>query len=249
MLTSQDIKIGIWRFNDGFWPKPFNIEDAEVYRAERLVLDTSTLNPEFNLLSPSKKKELRSAWQKTLPKLINTKYLFIAHQVDQNFFEAICDMPNLEGLYIKWSKVIDISCFENLFKLKHLYFGSTPGLTNLKGIERLSSLISIELENFKSIYDYRALGELTGLESLIITGDINNSRAKMLSLDFLQRLSKLKVLVLDVSLGDKSLEPLFYLKDMVKLYLPDRLYKGYEKQALLNKFPNLQYGDLLDRRA
>ena len=121
-MTRKDIEIGFWRFNDGFWSNPLRIEDTKIYDTEKLVIEVSTFNQEVRNLTASKKRELKRVWAETLPKLDNVKYLMTTHQIDQDFFESICEMKNLEGLYIKWGKIESISSISKLENLKHLYF-------------------------------------------------------------------------------------------------------------------------------
>ncbi|MCD8740292.1 hypothetical protein LT679_06725 [Mucilaginibacter roseus] len=243
MLTDKQIELGVWAFKSSLW-QTLNIDDIAIYDTEWLSISTSRLNNEIRSLSPSRMKELRNAWKMTLPKLFNVKYLFVEHQIDQEFFESICKMPNLEGLYIKWSRITDLSPIDNLFKLKHLHLGSTPGLLKLNGLNKLNFLQSLELENTKGITDYSVLGKLVWLESLVITGSVNSPRVKMDTLDFLTTLTKLKVLVLYVSLKSNSIEPMLMLNNLVKLYLSDNLYRGQDSNIMLGFFPNLTFSNL-----
>jgi Leucine-rich repeat (LRR) protein len=243
-MTRKDIEIGFWRFNDGFWSNPMKIEDTEIYDTERLIVEVSTLNQEVQNLSASKKRELRRVWAETLPKLDNVKYLMTTHQVDQEFFEAICEMKNLEGLYIKWGKVESIDSISKLENLKHLHFGSNPRIKSIEGISKLKNLITLELENFKNCSDLNKVEKLKELQSLKILSSIDGPRIKFKNLEFLSQLINLKVLGLDVSLTEKRIEPILNLKNLEKLWIPDQLYKKYDKKELRKNFKNLKYGNL-----
>ena len=243
-MTKKDIEIGFWRFNDGFWPNRMRIEDTEIYDTERLIVEVSTLNQEVQNLSASKKRELRRVWAETLPKLDNVKYLMTTHQIDQDFFEAICEMKNLEGLYIKWGKVESVKSISKLENLKHLYFGSNPRLKSIDGISELKNLITLELENFKNCQDLNKVDKLKNLQSLNIIASIDGPRIKFENLDFLSGLINLKVLGLDVSLKEKRIEPILELKNLENLWIPDHLYKKYDKKELRKNFRKLKYGNL-----
>jgi len=243
-MTKKDIEIGFWRFNDGFWSSPMRIEDTEIYNTERLIVEVSTFNQEVQNLSASKKRELRRVWAETLPKLDNVKYLMTTHQIDQDFFDAICKMVNLEGLYIKWGKVESIDGIFKLENLKHLHFGSNPRIITIDGISKLKNLETLELENFKNCTDLNKVQELKNLQSLKIVSSTDGPRIKFKNLEFLSQLINLKVLGLDVSLTDKRIEPIFNLKNLEKLWIPDHLYKKYDKRQLRQNFKNMKYGNL-----
>ncbi len=243
-MTRKDIEIGFWRFNDGFWSNPMRVEDAEIYDTERLIVEVSTLNQEVRNLSASKKRELRRVWAETLPKLENVKYLMTTHQIDQEFFEAICKMKNLEGLYIKWGKVESLNSISELENLKHLYFGSNPRIKSIDGISKLEKLVTLELENFKNCTDLNKVEKLKNLQSLNIVSSTDGPRIKFENLEFLSQLMNLKVLGLDVSLKEKRIEPILKLQNLENLWIPDHLYKKYDKKELRKNFKNLKHGNL-----
>lgn len=243
-MTKKDIEIGFWRFNDGFWSEPMTIDNTDIYEIEKLIINLSTFNQDYRNLSASKKRELKRVWTETLPKLENVKYLMTTHQIDQEFFEAICKMKNLEGIYIKWGKVESLDNIANLNNLKHLYFGSNPRIESIEGIPNLDKLITLELENFKNCKDLNKLEKLNNLQSLSIVASIDGPRIKFENLNFLSKLYNLKVLELDVSLKDKKIEPILELKNLEKLWIPEHLYKKYDKRSLRKNFEKLKFGNL-----
>ena len=70
--------------------------------------------------SPKFRQEIERKWIETLPKLKKVKLLSVRHRVKQEFFDAICKMPNLEDLTFWSSTVEDISNISKLTKLRHL---------------------------------------------------------------------------------------------------------------------------------
>ena len=245
-MTKKDIEIGFWRFNDGFWPSRMTIEDTDIFETDRLIVGLSTLEQEIRPLSATKKRELRRVWSETLPKLDNVKYLMTTHQIDQSFFESICQMQNLEGLYIKWGKVESLDCISKLTKLKHLYFGSNPRLKSVDGISKLKNLETLEIENFQKVDDFNKISALKNLQSLNISTSMDGPSIKMNDLEFLIELKNLLVLELGISLKNKDIRPIFYLDKLVKLYIPESLIKPYNKRDLKKIFKNLKYGNLVD---
>ena len=61
-----------------------------------------------------------------------------------------------------------------LKKLKFLYLGSNPSVTDLEPITQLEGLAVLYLENFKRIEDYSPLTKLKNLEQLVISGPTLN---------------------------------------------------------------------------
>ncbi|MCO5948286.1 hypothetical protein [Mucilaginibacter flavidus] len=69
--------------------------------------------------SEKRRKEIERKWIDTLPQLAKVKALSVRHRVKQEFFEAICQMPNLERLFFWSSTVEDISSIAKLNKLQN----------------------------------------------------------------------------------------------------------------------------------
>ncbi|WP_242131077.1 leucine-rich repeat domain-containing protein [Aestuariivivens marinum] len=245
-MTTKDIEIGFWRFNDGFWPQSLPVEDTGIFETDRLIVALSTLNQDVRNLSASKRKELRRVWSETLPKLDNVKYLMTTHQIDQSFFESICCMQNLEGLYVKWGKVESLDSISQLTNLKHLYFGSNPRLQSIEGISKLIKLETLELENFQKVGDFNKLSSLINLQSLVISTSIDGPRIKINDLEFLKGLTGLKVLCLGITLKSKDINPILHLEKLVKLWIPENLIKPYDKKDLRKILKNIKYGSLIN---
>jgi hypothetical protein len=55
------------------------------------------------------RQEIENEWIKNLPLLDNVKHLGIRHRVDQAFFNAICEMKNLESIYFWTSTAEDLT--------------------------------------------------------------------------------------------------------------------------------------------
>lgn len=112
-MTDQQIRKGFWYWDrDNNWP-PESVTYFEKYRpGTKLNLNITQLN-----LGTSDQKKLLKIWFNELPKLTSVKYLWFCSRVNQEMFEAACDMENLEGLYIKWSGIKKI---DSLIKKKTL---------------------------------------------------------------------------------------------------------------------------------
>lgn len=236
MKDSTKLNFGFWNFNLDFWKgNSFRHDDANIFDTNVLIVDTSAMNPEFYYLSTKQKKTIRNHWINALSHLRNVEYLMTTHQIDQEFFDAVCQMPQLKGLYIKWGKIESIQNLQNLQNLKHLYFGSNPRIESLHGIEHLKNIEHLELENFKSINDFSKLGKLHSLKTLTIAGSINRPATKMNDLYFLENLNNLEELVLGISLINKDTTPLHKYAKLERLFLPTLIEKKLFKEIDENK--------------
>lgn len=236
MKDSTKLNFGFWNFNLNFWKgNSFRHDDANIFDTNVLIVDTSAMNPEFYYLSTKEKKIIRNHWINALPHLTDVEYLMTTHQIDQEFFDSICQMKQLKGLYIKWGKVESISNLKNLKNLKHLYFGSNPRINSLDGIEGLNEIEHLELENFKSVNDFSKLGELISLKTLVITGSINSPATKMNDLYFFEKLDSLEEIALGISLINKDTTPLHKYAKMERLFLPTLIEKKLHKEIAENK--------------
>jgi hypothetical protein len=202
-----------------FWNKKiehFRIEDSQIYDAKILSPDYS----QENNLSYSKIKKLRNEWIKVLPKLENLEYLFVGHRVNQEYFEAICNIPNLIGLEVKVSQIKDFSSIGKLKKLENLDFCGSKGISNLKGIELLSKLKYCKLSQFFGIETVEELSELHSLEKLNLFGNYHGQSLNLKNIEPLSKLKNLKVLGLDIK-TKLNLDSLLNLKNLNCLILPN----------------------------
>ena len=118
-------------------------------------------------------------------------------------------MPNLRGLYIKWSNVTSIDPMSGLEDLRYLHLGSSTKVRSIEVLAKLSRLKWLGLENLKLIRDVEPIGDLAGLEGLVLGGSIWTTW-RLRSLEPLSRLRSLQYLsLLNLRSDDKTLAPLF----------------------------------------
>ena len=233
MIEHIQLKNGFWNFNLNFWKgNSYQYDDVQIFDTNVLVVDTSNLNSEFYSMSSKEKKQIRNYWIKALPVLSNVEYLMTTHQIDQEFFDAICEMKNLKGLYIKWGKIESSKKIGKLTLLEHLYFGSNPRLPSFEGFESLTNLRHLEIEYVKPLADFSPLENLDGLITLTITGTVDKVQP-IENLYFLQKLKNIEELTLGISLKIKDLKPLKNLEKLRYLWLPPSLEKKFEKEKLI----------------
>ena len=186
-----------------------------IFRATELCI--STLAMDFPVGTSLKhRKELEDKWIDILPKLDLVKTLSVRHRVNQNFFEAICKMNNLEELHFWTSTVENISSISKLQKLHRLDLDSFSRLTDISPILTLKNLQLLSIENSFKVVNYDLIGQMTELKGLRLGGDTfapKNLRIK--SLQPFINLKKLQHLDLStLSVVDKSYEIILKLENL-----------------------------------
>lgn len=200
------------------------IEDSEIYECEILSPDYSQEKD----LSYPKIKKLRAEWIKVFPKLENLKYLFLGHRVNQEYFEAICNIPNLKGLEVKVSQIKDFRSIGKLKKLENLNFCGSKGIQNLKGIEVLTELKYCKLSQFFGLETIEELSELQSLEKLNLFGNYHGQSLNLKSVEPISELRNLKELGLDIK-TKMDLDSLLKLENLERLILPDFYHQKLRK--------------------
>lgn len=188
-------------------------------------------------LKPGQQKALVREWCALLPKLANVHTLWFHTKVTQEIFEAACAMPNLEGLYIKWSAITSLVPIVGLKRLAHLHLGGAPSATHIEAVAQLPALVSLDITNVRAAGDLRFLQGLPKLRELWVGGDSNSLKPLMIaSLEPLTALRELELLTLTtVRLADGSLAPLAELPRLTHL-------------GLANTFPMEEYARLAGQR-
>ncbi len=213
-FTSRDFKEGYWRYrpNDGFPPPGLSAPD-EYSGQERLhVIGTPSTSSKDTI-------KLRKCWIDALPRLTNVRVLWVEYKVSQPLFEAICEMHNLEALWIKWSGIKSLQSLLKLKNLESLHIGSSTQLESITPIANLKQLKWLELENIKKIQDISPLGECVQFLGLGIDGSIWTTQ-RVVSLGPLSRLTELKYLsIVNLRSVDRSLKPLYGLHKLERLHM------------------------------
>ncbi len=214
----------------------------EILKTNNVFISTLAMDFPSNV-SPKRRTEIDEQWKKELPNLKHIKRLELRHRVDQEYFEAICEMENLEVLNIWTSIITNIGSIERLKKLKALYLSNFSRLEDisplleLKSLERLSIMASFKISN------YELIGKMNWLKSLELGGD--TFAPKSLILQSLEPFTDLdKLLELDMScasIRDKNYKPILKLKKLKRLDAHWRM-KNQEREFLQNEHPSLKSG-------
>ncbi len=217
---------------------PKSIRQPEDYTGgERLSLAITQTN-----LPAKEQKALVKRWCELLPTLTNVKTLWFQSRTSQDMFDAACAVPNLEGLYIKWGALTDMTPITRAQNLKALHIGGSPSMQHLEALTGLPNLQWLELENIKALADPGFVGQLTRLRGLSLAGgDIGTGNVvKMDSLSALAGLKDLEWLALSyLRVADESLAPLAELPKL-KVLLISNQFPAREYAWLAGRRPDIQ---------
>lgn len=198
-------------FDASVWPAPIFLPD------EYVGGDSLRLDWEFAGLSAKEKPRIIKAWCRLLPQLSRLRRLVIWSQVTQPLFEAVCQLPHLEALQIKWSTISRLDSIQSLSALRHLHIGSSTRVESIQPLTTLSSLELLEIENFKRITDFSPLAGLKNLKSLAVVGSMW-SRLRLSSLEPFAEMTSLESLAVEAS-ATASLRPLARLQGLKELHI------------------------------
>lgn len=215
---------------------PPTVRDPEEYQGgERLALACTQTN-----LPAGQQKALVEQWCRLLPTLSGVRILWFNSKVTQPLFEAACAMPNLQGLYVKWSSIDSLAPLRGLQQLTHLHVGGAPSAEGLHYLSELPALIDLEIHNVRAAADLSFLAGLPQLRSLGLAGDGNSSKAlRIQSLAPLRHLQQLERLSLTVAtVEDGSLAPIAELAKLKHLLLSNQ-HPMAEYARLAARMPQL----------
>ena len=184
-------------------------------------LQLSLLAMHFPKTSMKRRKGIEQDWIETLPTLKNVKALYVRHRVDQEFFEAICRMPNLTCLQFISSNVADITSLTKLKKLERLDLHGFSKLTDIKPVTSLKKLRLLSVLKCFKVENYQVLGQMTQLHGLTLGGDLYAPRNLPLkSLVPFETLTNLRHLDIGcLTVKDKSFLSILKLKSLERLDL------------------------------
>lgn len=237
-MTDKEIRNGFWYWDrENNWP-PESITLFEDFNNQtKLNLNITQIN-----VSATEQKRIFKKWSAEFPNLKGVKYLWFCSKVNQQMFDSVCEVENLEGLYIKWSGIKNIEKIVKLKNLKHLHIGSSSQLESIEILSQMKNLISLNLEQLNKISDFSPLSTLTNLQGLGIDGNMWATQ-KLDNIKPLSLLTSLKYLTLtNTSMTDKSFDPLLSLFNLER-FNSSWNYSEIEF-AKLKKLPNLKFGNV-----
>lgn len=198
------------------FPPPPIRDPAQWHGGARLALACTQTD-----LKPAAQKKLVADWCERLPTLGEVKFLWLQSRCPQELFAAACAMPGLDGLYVKWGPLTDLTPIAARRTLRYLHLGSAPALAPLDALAALRSLEWLELANIRALAQLDFLRALPQLRGLGLAGDGNSIKyvypATLAPLLTLRELEWLSLTTLGVR--DESLAPLAALPKLRHLNL------------------------------
>lgn len=211
---------GYWYYRPTLDFPPKGTHDPDDYDgSERLCLNFTHTH-----LSATARKTLAHRWYARMPTLDRVRIAWIGGSVSQEAFEAVCQLPALEGLHIGWGKLTSLVPIRRLRTLTHFHLGSAPSAQGLDALADLPALVDLEISNVRAAGDVGFLAGMAGLRALALSGDSNSIKPlKIATLAPLATLTSLERLSLTtVQLADGSLAPLARLPNLRRLILSNQ---------------------------
>ncbi len=164
-----------------------------------------------------------------------------AGAVNQDFFDEIVQLTNLEELYMAWpTTAADISGIAALKKLRKLQIDSPRNVTDFTPLTRLPKLVELDLENAKHLYDLSWLRPLKDrLEVLHLDGSINTSQ-KLKSLEPLDGFVFRKFWMTNARLEDKDFGPLINCRNLTDFHCARFAARKEDFMRLADARPDLK---------
>jgi hypothetical protein len=143
------------------------------------------------------------------------RLLWLSSKVPQALFEAACRVPNLEGLYVKWSGISDLAPLASARKMRWFHLGQTAQLGSIEPLATMSQLRWLGLELLSRVNELDPVGSLVDLEGLALEGSIGTTW-RVRTLRPLGHLEGLRYLsIANLRTVDRTLSPLFSLSKLV----------------------------------
>ena len=238
-LSEEQIRYGFWNWHpSGAWP-PEHITYFEDFKpSETLSLNITQLDD----VSSYRQNKIIDRWCHELPGLGGVRYLWFVSRVNQKMFDAACRVPDLEGLFIKWSGIKDIDSLRLSGRLRHLHLGSSSQLESIDVLGGLNRLVTLNLQQLNRISDFSVISKLTPLAGLGLDGGMWTAQ-KIDTLMPLTGLHNLRYLtLLNTRVKDKSFDPLLKLTGLVR-FESSWNYPESEFEKLKG-LPDLKYGNI-----
>ena len=169
---------------------------------------------------------------------LNALRTLLAYQVDQSFLDELCELTQLQTLYIDGLTATNLEGLARLPGLQKLVVTGASRIENLDWAAGLApSLQALAIENAKKVCNIEPLAALTQLKTLAVEGSLH-AAMKVASLGPLSALDGLEYLFLTaLRVEDKRLAPLAKLSHLRVLEFAD-YYAAGEIDGLAASLPN-----------
>lgn len=94
---------------------------------------------------------------------LNLSHLWFRSRVNQDLLEAAASNPTLEGLFVKWGKIISLDCLASHKNLKSIYLGSYPGFEEAEKLQSIEGLEHLFLREANGEFDLKPFTAISSL--------------------------------------------------------------------------------------
>jgi len=190
-------------------------------------------------------KRFHKSWIESIKNLDKVVRLKI-DLIDQEIFNAVCEMKNLKELIVPTSGLIDFSGLKKVENLTRLQIRCNSNLTDLSFLKNLN-LKQLSIEECFNIKNYEVIGEMTSLTGLSLNG--NWTAPKNLRLDSIKPYENLENLEhLDLNyctIKDKSFDSILKMENLRRFDFLGRIPKA-TRDLIKSNHPNLEAGFFMD---
>jgi hypothetical protein len=221
-----------WRPDELFPPQPI-VHPEQFAGAERLNVACTQTN-----LSASRQRHVVDEWCDFLSTLSNVRLLWFSSRVPQKLFEAACRVPNLEGLYIKWSGISTLAPLSGAAHLRYFHLGQSAHVASIEPLGEIGQLRWLGLELLSKVREFSAIGRLIRLDGLSLEGSMGKTW-RVSTLAPLRSLASLRYLsIANLRSDDMTLAGLFPLTNLAAFHHA-KWWKGEELEEIRRRNPAL----------
>lgn len=200
------------------------------------IVSPEDYNGESEIIITAKTEKQKRLWCESLPKIHQIKSLSTNFRIKEDLFEAICQMKNLEILYLE-TMLPTIEGIERLTGLRELYLYYSPKLTDIAPVGKMVWLQKLGI-HLPKITDYSALASLVNLTDLELDGPMDGKQ-KLDNIHFVKNMHQLRYLSLtSTQMKDKNFDAILHLKKLETLDISWNYPK--EEFEKLRSLPNLK---------
>lgn len=219
---------GLWIRGDKFYTSKYSLQFLkELTDLKYLKIDGKFKKQEYKVVENMSKLEKLSfgdyeAYDINFKNIKNLKTYFspIKHEdhpiFDVNTIEYFGTNTSLQNFFP----------FSKLVNIKELYI-MAKNLTNLRGVEKLINLYSVEIDYGRNIYDFSDISKVTSLKKLLLYGC-----KKLNKLDDISKIPNLECLWFDNCGIVESLKPISKLTSLKFIAFGDTIIKDGDIECL-----------------
>lgn len=251
-MTNVENTIDRYKLSQFYKGKDFEINYVKVQQFDNPEINSENIHIQslsflYETLKSKDKAEINSKWTNLFPKLDKVKKLKITFGINQEMFNVVCEIPNLEELVIYTSKVTDLNQLERIQNLNRLEIDSFSQLTNISSLEKIK-LRQLKIENCFKIENYEIVEKIESLIGLSLNGYCwGPKNLKIKTIEQFVKLKKLKHLDLSTTLlEDKnSIYKILEIESLERFDITGS-FKPETVEEIKQRHPNLVAGFFKD---